>query len=45
MPVWKLSGAVEAVGLSIHHQGHAFPALAQTHSYEWLDWFLKADPM
>jgi hypothetical protein len=45
MPVWKLSGAAEAIGLFNHRQGHAFPAVAQTHSYEWLDWFLKDDPM
>ena len=30
MPVWKLNGAAEAVGLFNHRQGHAFPAVAQT---------------
>src|SRR5262249_35084423 len=28
LPVWKLAGAPEAVGLLNHRQGHAFPPLA-----------------
>jgi hypothetical protein len=39
-PVWSLTGAPDAVGLFNHHQGHAFPRIAQERSYEWLDWFL-----
>lgn len=42
LPVWKLTGAPEAVGLFNHRQGHAFPRIAQERSYEWLDWFLRA---
>jgi len=42
LPVWKVAGAPDAVGLFTHRQGHAFPAVAQTHAYEWLDWFLRA---
>jgi hypothetical protein len=45
MPVWKLNGAAEAIGFLNHRQGHAFPAIAQSHSYEWLDWFLSALPI
>jgi Dienelactone hydrolase family len=40
LPLWKLTGAADAVGLLNHRQGHAFPALAQAHADEWLDWFL-----
>jgi len=43
MPVWKLTGAADAVGLFNHRRGHAFPAAAQSHAYEWLDWFLRAE--
>lgn len=41
MPVWKLMGAPEAVGLLNHKKGHAFPEIAQVRSREWLDWFLR----
>src|SRR5262245_57975145 len=41
-PVWDLTGAAGAVGLFNHRQGHAFPAVAQERSYQWLDWFLRA---
>ncbi len=40
MPVWKLAGRADAVGLFNHRQGHAFPPVAQSHADEWLDWFL-----
>jgi dienelactone hydrolase len=43
-PVWALTGAAEAVGLVNHGQGHAFPAVAQERSYQWLDWFLRPPP-
>jgi dienelactone hydrolase len=42
LPVWRIAGAPDAVGLFNHRQGHTFPAVAQTHAYEWLDWFLRA---
>jgi dienelactone hydrolase len=42
LPLWKLLGAPEAVGLFNHGKGHAFPPEAQERSYEWLDWFLRA---
>jgi hypothetical protein len=41
IPLWRLTGAPDAVGLVNHHQGHAFPALAQSRAAEWLDWFLR----
>jgi hypothetical protein len=40
-PLWELTGAADAVGLLNHRQGHAFPAVAQAHASEWLDWFLR----
>jgi dienelactone hydrolase len=43
LPVWKLTGAPQAVGLLNHHQGHVFPAMALERSLQWLDWFLRAD--
>jgi hypothetical protein len=42
LPVWRLAGAPDAVGLFNHRRGHAFPAAAQSRAYEWLDWFLRA---
>jgi hypothetical protein len=42
LPVWRLKGAPEAIGLFNHRQGHAFPAVARSHANEWLDWFLSA---
>jgi dienelactone hydrolase len=42
LPVWSLLQAPDAVGLFNHRQGHAFPEVAQSRSYEWLDWFLRA---
>jgi len=41
LPVWSLTGAPDAAGLFDHHQGHAFPTIAQERSYQWLDWFLR----
>ncbi len=41
MPVWNLTGSPDAVGLLNHHQGHAFPEIAQQRSYAWLDHFLN----
>jgi dienelactone hydrolase len=41
LPLWRLLGSPEAVGLFNHRQGHAFPAEAQTRADEWLDWWLR----
>jgi dienelactone hydrolase len=41
IPLWKLTGAPDAVGLFNHRQGHAFPPIAQARAYEWLDWYLR----
>lgn len=42
LPVWRLTGAPEAVGWINHRQGHEFPAKAVERAYAWLDHFLKA---
>jgi hypothetical protein len=39
LPLWKLAGAPEALGLFTHGQGHSLPPIAQSRAYEWLDWF------
>jgi hypothetical protein len=44
LPLWKLTSAPEAIGLFNHRQGHKFPPIAQSHAYEWLDWFLRESP-
>jgi dienelactone hydrolase len=41
LPVWKLTGAPEAIGLFNHKQGHAYPPEARTRAECWLDWFLR----
>jgi len=41
LPVWRLTGLPEGVGLDNHRQGHTFPAVARAHADEWLDWFLR----
>jgi dienelactone hydrolase len=41
LPVRSQAAAPDAVGLFNHRQGHAFPAVAQERSYQWLDWFLR----
>jgi hypothetical protein len=41
LPVWKLTGAPEAVGLLNHRQGHAFPPPARERAYQWLEWYLR----
>lgn len=40
LPVWKLTGNPDGVGLFNHRRGHAFPPIALSHAEEWLDWFL-----
>lgn len=42
LPVWKLTGAPEAVGLFNHREGHALPESARERGYGWLGWFLRA---
>jgi dienelactone hydrolase len=41
IPLWKLTGAPEAVGLFNHRRGHAFPPEARSLAERWLDWFLR----
>jgi dienelactone hydrolase len=41
MPVWKLSGAPDAVGFLNHRRGHAYPPEASSVAEAWLDWFLR----
>jgi len=41
LPVWKLLGNDQAVGLWNHRQGHPFPALARDRSFAWLERFLQ----
>jgi dienelactone hydrolase len=41
IPLWKLTGNPDGVGLFNHRQGHSFPPVAQSHADEWLDWFLR----
>ncbi len=41
IPVWKLAGAPEAVGMLNHHRGHAVPPEARSLAERWLDWFLR----
>jgi dienelactone hydrolase len=41
LPLWKLTGVPEAVGLLNHRGGHRFPAEARARAYEWLDWFTR----
>jgi dienelactone hydrolase len=42
LPVWRLTGAGEDVGLLNHHRGHAFPPEARSVAERWLDWFLRS---
>jgi dienelactone hydrolase len=41
LPVWKLAGAGDAVGLLNHRRGHAFPPEARSLAERWLDAFLR----
>ncbi len=41
-PVWELLGDPEGLGMLNHHEGHAYPLIAQERAYEWLDWVLGA---
>lgn len=40
LPVWRLTGRPEAVGLFNHRKGHAFPDEADEYARLWLDHFL-----
>jgi hypothetical protein len=40
MPLWKLTGNTEGIGLYNHRHGHEFPPIARSHADDWLDWFL-----
>ncbi len=42
LPVWRLAGAGEALGLLNHHRGHAFPPEARAVAERWLGWFLRS---
>ncbi len=44
LAVWRLTGEPDGVGLYNHRKGHAFPAVAQSHADDWLDWFLREQP-
>ncbi len=41
LPLWRLTGAPDAVGLFNHKQGHAYPAEARDRAESWLDWSLR----
>ncbi len=41
LPVWRLTGRPEAVGLYNHRKGHAFPPEADEYACLWLDHFLN----
>jgi hypothetical protein len=41
MPVWKLTGAADAVGLLNHRRGHAYPPEARSVAEAWLEEFLR----
>ena len=42
LPVWKLAGNPEGIGLWNHKQGHAFPPEAMTRSLQWFSKFLRS---
>lgn len=42
LPVWRLLGVPDAVGLLNHGRGHEYPPIAQERAAEWLDWYLRA---
>jgi len=41
LPIYKLLGAENRIGMLNHREGHAFPKIAQKCSYAWLDYWLK----
>ena len=44
LPVYRLFGAEDRVGLINHHAKHSYPQDARRHSYRWLDHWLKHQP-
>lgn len=42
LPLWKLLGAPEGVGLLNHHEGHSLPVIARERAYTWIDWHLRS---
>lgn len=45
LPVYKLLGVPDRIGLYNHHAKHTFPTMARRVSYEWLDHWLKFTPI
>jgi hypothetical protein len=45
LPVYKLLGAPECIGMYNHHAKHTYPAAARKISYEWLDHWLQFTPI
>lgn len=41
LPIYKLLGASDGIGMLNHREGHAFPKMAQECSYAWFDYWLK----
>ena len=44
LPVYKLLGAGDRLGLLSHHGKHTFPAAARETAYRWLDQWLRFTP-
>jgi hypothetical protein len=45
LPVYRLLGAGDRVGLINHHGKHTFPREARGHAYRWLDHWLEFTPV
>jgi dienelactone hydrolase len=45
LPVYRLLGAGDRIGLVNHHGGHSFPRTARQTAYRWLDYWLRYTPM
>jgi len=44
LPVYRLLGAGDRIGLINHHGGHSFPREARQIAYQWLDHWLRHTP-
>jgi hypothetical protein len=42
LPIYRLLGSPDGVGMVNHGEGHAFPPLAQERAYQWLERFLAS---
>jgi hypothetical protein len=42
LPIYRLLGSPDHVGMVDHGEGHAFPELAQERAYQWLEHFLAS---